>query len=139
VHRRDVDGKTLLHLVVVVRSFKPALIQRIWEMNPDAIFVANHLGYTPFDCAIRSVNEWAIEHFQWKLSIWSVEESLVKVRQRTSYTIDQVKVLHQREQRFREVAQGECERPLLLLLPRDCVHLISDYLFISGVSLFGSG
>jgi len=97
---------------------------------------------SPFDAAIILVHEWAIEYFQWKLSIWSVEEALVKEMQRNSYTIkdadshtiedEQVKALQRREQRFREVVQGECERPLLLSLPRDCVRLIiSDYLFIS--------
>jgi len=79
-----------------------------------------------------TINEWAIEHFQWKLSMWAVEAAFEKVVQRYPYSMNSVKVLKQREQRFREVVQGECERPLLLSLPRDCVRLIiSDYLFIS--------
>jgi len=96
--------------------------------------------------AISEVHEWAIEYFQWKVSIWSVEEALVKVMQRSAHTfeedesltIEEVKALQRREQRFREVVQGECERPLLLALPRDCVRLIiSDYLFISDSLLVG--
>jgi len=108
-------------------------------MNPGALFMANEHGHTPFDDAIRSVNEWAIEYFQWKLSVWSVEAALVKVMQRHPYTTEEAaKALQRREQRFREVVQGECERALLLSLPRDCVHLIiSDYLFIS--NLVGGG
>jgi len=74
-------------------------------MNPDALVVANVRGYTPFENAISWVNDWAIEHFQWKLSIWSVEEAFVKVI-RTSCGMNEVKVLRQREQRFREVVQG---------------------------------
>jgi len=99
----------------------------------DALFVANAHGFTPFDCAITWINEWAIEHFQWKLSIWSFEEALmVEMQRRSSYTIEKekIKVLQRRKRRFREVMQEECERPLLLSLPRDCVHIISDYLFI---------
>jgi len=140
VARCDKRGNTLLHLVISTRSPKPALIHRIWEMNPDALFVANAVGNTGFECAIRLVNEWTIEHFQWKLSIWSVEEALAKERQRHldsaweeqthSHPLDPFKALQRLEQRFREVVRGECERPLLLSLPRDCVHLISD-LFIS--------
>jgi len=64
----------------------------------------------------------------------------VKVMQRwNSYTIKeaQVKALQRREQRFRELVQGECERALLLSLPRDCVRLISDYLLISDSRLDG--
>jgi len=153
VHRRDSTGNTLLHLVIggEVLLLKPALIQRVWEMNPDALFVANEFGYTPFDFAIGSVNEWAIEYFQWKLSIWSVEEALAKQVQRRSHVLEeedshaiekevsQVKALQRQEQRFRKVVQGECERPLLLSLPRDCVRLISDYLFISDSILGGPG
>jgi len=148
VHLRDNTGNFLLHLVIGgERPLKPALIQRVWEMNPDALFVANALLNTPFDCAICSVNEWAIEYFQWKLSIWSVEEALVKLMERRylfSFEADlhtleeQVKTLKRREQRFREVVQGECERPLMVSLPRDCVHLIiSEYLFISDSILGG--
>jgi len=51
----------------------------------------------------------------------------VKVMQKT-YAMKDFRALQRREQRFREVAQEECERPLLLSLPRDCVCLISDYL-----------
>jgi len=136
VHRRDTYGNTLLHLAILARFPKPALIQRIWEMNPDALFEPDVHGNTPFDYAVRFVHEWAIEYFQWKLSIWSVEEVLVKVLQ-CSYTMENVKTLQQREKRFREVVQGECERPLLMSLPRDCVRLISDYSFISDNILGG--
>jgi len=125
-------GNTLLHLVIDGGFFKPDLVRRIWEMNPDALFMANEHGYTPFAFAICSAHEWAIEYFQWKLSVWSIEEALVNVMKNNSYNIAEVKAVQRREQRFREVVQGECERPLLLSLPRDCVHLIiSDYLFIS--------
>jgi len=86
VHHRDKEGKTLLHWVVVKKSLNPAFSQRIWETNPDALFVADERGQTPFDCAIGSVNEWAIEYFQWKLSMWSIEEALVKVTRR-NYTL----------------------------------------------------
>jgi len=78
LHRRDNRGNTLLHSVLVTRSLKPALIQRVWERDPGALFIANERGETPFDYAIALVNEWAIEHFQWKLSLWSIEEALGK-------------------------------------------------------------
>jgi len=104
-------------------------------MNPDALFVANALGSTPFYYAIGSFHEWAIEYFQWKLSIWSVEEALAKA-QRNNNIEDEVKALQLREQRFQEVMQGECERPLLSSLPRDCVRLIiSDYLSFQSVKV----
>jgi len=49
----------------------------------------------------------------------------VKEVQRYSYYIEeQVNALQRRERRFREVVQGECERPLLLLVPRDCVRML---------------
>jgi len=140
VHRRDRSGNTLLHMVIGGETFlKPALIQRVWEMNPDALFVANAHGYTPFDCALSSVHEWVIEHFQWKFSLWSVEESLAKVKQRKyAYSIKEGKVLQQREQRFRDLVQGECES-LLMSLPRDCVcFIISDYLFKNSVFISDS-
>jgi len=103
-------------------------------MNPDALFVADERKQTVFDCAIGSVNEWAIEYFQWKLSIWSIEEALVKVARKRIYlhTTTQLNTLQLREQRFRELVLRECEPSLLLSLPRDCVHLIlSDYLFLA--------
>jgi len=112
-------------------------------MNPDALFVADAQGLTSFDQAIISVNEWAIEHFQWKLSIWSIEEALVKETQRDSHTASKNSKSCSDENRdFEKWWQGECERPLLLLsLPRDCVHLIiSDHWCISGtVFLVGGG
>jgi len=143
VHRHDKRGNTLLHLVIGGVRLKPAFIQRIWEMNPDALFVVNAHGSMPFDYAISEVHEWAIEYFQWKLSIWSIEAALVKeMERRNSHNNieEEVKALQRGEQKFREVVQGECERPLLLLLPRDCVRLIiSDYLFISDSILGGLG
>jgi len=141
---------TLLHLVFGdERSLKPAFIEKVWGMNPDALFVINANGYTPFGCAIWWGNEWAIQHFQRKLSMWSVEEALENVRQNSDPMKKDVKepqrplpcfdawvqeerplllsprdvrVLQRREQRFREVVQRVCEGPLLLL-PRVCVHL----------------
>jgi len=45
VHRRNSDGNTLLHLFIGGEGpLRPALIERIWEMNPDALFVANAHG-----------------------------------------------------------------------------------------------
>jgi len=62
----------------------------------------------------------------------------VRLKQKSYNTLDQVKAQQLREQRFREVVQGECERALLMSLPRDCVHLIiNDYLFISESILGG--
>jgi len=91
-------------------------------MNPDALFVADALGCTPFDFAIRSVNEWAIEHFQCKFSIWSVAEAFVRGMQRWSQTrtIDQVKALQRREQRFREGAGRVCASSVVIVATRLC-------------------
>jgi len=49
----------------------------------------------------------------------------MKLLQRYSRTIEEeeVEALQRGEQRFREVVQGECERALLLSLPRAPHHL----------------
>jgi len=53
-----------------------------------------------------------------------VEEALVQVTKRHSHTIKQFKALQRREQRFREVVQEECERPVDVVATRLCApHL----------------
>jgi len=112
VQRRDHADNTLLHLVIAQRL---ALAQRVWEMNPDALFIVNKLGFTPFHYALSARNDCSFEHFQWKLSMEQIEEAFDKMSTNRQ--------LH--EGRFQEVVRGECE---LLLLPRDCVNVVYEYL-----------
>jgi len=94
------------------------LIRKAWEMDPEALFVVNRDGNTPFDCAVALANDWAIEYFQWKLSVEQIQAAIEKDHTR-----------QQGREKLRGVAESECKRVLLLKLPRDCVNIVHDYLF----------
>jgi len=65
----------------LVIAQRPALVQRVWEMNPDALFIVGDWGSsTPFDCALAARADWFIEHFQWKLSMEQIEQAFGKIR-----------------------------------------------------------
>jgi len=89
-------------------------------MNPDALFVVNKPGFTPFGCALSERADWSIEYFQWKLSMEQIEEAFDNMQRPSKRRLY--------EERFQEVVKGECGR-LLLLLPRDCVNVVYEYLF----------
>jgi len=88
-------------------------------MNPDALFIANNMGFTPFGCALFALNDWSIEYFQWKLSIEQIEEAFDQTWRQEERPLY--------EERFQEVVKGECGRPLSL--PRDCLNVVYEYLF----------
>jgi len=99
VQRRDLFDNTLLHLVT---AQKPALVQRVWEMNPAALFIFNEQGRTP--SVVHSSRSWSVEYFQWKLSMEQIEEAFCNV-----WRPDKRKLY---EERFQEVVKGECGRSL---------------------------
>jgi len=85
-------------------------------MNPDALFVANEYGDTPFDHALASSHEWAVEQFQWKLSIEQIESSSEKLDNASQ------KQLH-------DAVKRKCESMLELTLPHDCAYVVCEYAF----------
>lgn len=64
----DVEGCTPLHSAILLKKAQDSLIERLWRLYPEALWVMNSFGLSPFGAAISAGNDHATGMFQWKLS-----------------------------------------------------------------------
>jgi len=104
------------------RSFKPDLIQKVWEMNPGALFVANQYGSTPSTM-------WLTPLMNGPSNTSNGNFRSSNSRPLSRNWIRLIVKQHYQERLLRGgVAERECGQQLSLFLPRDCASIICAYL-----------
>lgn len=119
VHQVDAKGNTALHSMVLEgqdskKLQRPELIERVWRMNPAALYAVNKDRDTPLHNAIVSFNEGAIDVLQWGLTFDQVASAYKK---------------HARSYvgRLKPLVELQCEELFVMLIP-DVVAVVFNYL-----------
>jgi len=89
-------------------------MEKVWAMNPEALFKVNRYDDTPFTIAVRDSHQHMIDQFQWKFSLEQLETVFSKMK-------------HKREE-LRIAVELHCRGPLSAVLSVDAlVHIVCEY------------
>lgn len=110
------EENTVLHVVLENCKHQRELVEDVWRLNPQALHIANSEGATPFHIAVRYELDYALELFQWSLTIDEIELAYQQNRGSLGNYVE----------RFKPVLEAQCEL-LTVWLPGEVVKVVVEY------------